>query len=70
MVLDMTKTQESGGMPQGDAWLTPGEAAKRLGVSTTTLRAMALRGQVASLTLPSGHRRYLASSITARQAAA
>ena len=45
--------------------LLPKDAASQLGVSTTTLAAMATRGQVECITLPSGHRRYGAASIRA-----
>lgn len=43
--------------------LMPGEAARKLHVSTKTLTRMADRGIVAAVTLPSGHRRYFRSSI-------
>ena len=46
-------------------YLLPGEAARQLGVSTTTLATWAALGRVEAITLPSGHRRYLASSIEA-----
>lgn len=38
--------------------LNIGEAAKRLGVSTGTLRAYADKGDVPVVRLPSGHRRF------------
>ena len=37
---------------------TPGEAAQVLHVTTRTLQRMALRGDIAAIMLPSGHRRY------------
>lgn len=40
------------------AYLTPGEAAARLAVSTRTLARMVERGDLTAHTLPSGHRRY------------
>lgn len=41
-----------------EALISPGEAARKLHVSTKTLQRMAERGEVASVRLPSGHRRY------------
>ena len=46
-------------------YLRPGEAARILRVHERTLTRMADRGQVKSITLPSGHRRYEASGILA-----
>lgn len=48
-----------------EALLTPGEAARKLHVATRTLQRMALRGDVAAVTLPSGHRRYVLADIEA-----
>ncbi|WP_162785642.1 helix-turn-helix domain-containing protein [Microbacterium sorbitolivorans] len=45
--------------------LRPSEAAALLGVTTRTLLRMSERGDVASLELPSGHRRYRYSDIDA-----
>ncbi|WP_144061082.1 MerR family transcriptional regulator [Agrococcus pavilionensis] len=44
-------------------YLAPGEAAARLRVSVKTLTRMADKQQVDFIRLPSGHRRYLATSI-------
>jgi excisionase family DNA binding protein len=44
-------------------YITPGEAADKLGISRTTLGRMVERGDIKPLTLPSGHRRYLRSDI-------
>lgn len=44
-------------------YLTPAEASKALRVTPKTLSRMADRGVVVARTLPSGHRRYLRSSI-------
>lgn len=44
-------------------YLTPAEAAARLHVTTRTLARMGDRGDVEFMTLPSGHRRYLARSV-------
>ncbi|MGI8552349.1 MAG: MerR family DNA-binding transcriptional regulator [Dehalococcoidia bacterium] len=43
--------------------LTISEAAKRLGVSTNTMRAWADRGLVPVVKLPSGHRRFEVSAM-------
>jgi predicted site-specific integrase-resolvase len=64
----MTKNKEL--LDKEEALLTPGEAATRLHVTTRTLQRMALRGDVAALTLPSGHRRYRSSDIDAIRGAA
>lgn len=61
MVADMTKrTIEDTG-----AYLRPGEAATLLQVHPRTLTRMAERSELESITLPSGHRRYLRSDIEA-----
>lgn len=50
--------------------LLPGEAARRIHVTTKTLQRMALRGEVSAVILPSGHRRYRLSEIDAIRGAA
>ena len=50
--------------------LTPGEAARKLHVTTKTLQRMALRGEVVAVVLPSGHRRYRQAEIDAIRGAA
>lgn len=45
------------------AYLRPGEAATLLKVHPKTLTRMAERNDVQSITLPSGHRRYLRTDI-------
>jgi len=47
------------------ATLKPGEAARTLGITTTTLASLAERGYVRAIKLPSGHRRYVRSDIEA-----
>ncbi len=44
--------------------LRPKEAAKKLGVTTWTLRKMEKRGEIESVRLPSGRRRYRSSDIS------
>ena len=44
--------------------LRPKEAAKKLGVTTWTLREMEKRGEIESVRLPSGRRRYRSSDIS------
>lgn len=46
-------------------FLMPRDAAAALGVTTTTLAAWAAIGAVEAIRLPSGHRRYVASSVRA-----
>jgi putative resolvase len=48
-----------------EEWIAPGEASDLLGVSPKTLTRMADVGEVRSRRLPSGHRRYLRSSVEA-----
>ena len=50
--------------------MTPGEAAQRLGVAVRSLARMAQRGDLRSIQLPSGHRRYSADEINALAAGA
>lgn len=38
--------------------MTPGDAARTLGVSTATLSNWANAGRITAVVLPSGHRRY------------
>jgi excisionase family DNA binding protein len=45
--------------------LLPAEAAERLGVSTRTLTRWADEGLIPVVVLPTGHRRYLTSDVTA-----
>lgn len=45
--------------------LTIGEAARALGVSVDTLRRWADSGQIRTVVLPSGHRRFYAEDVTA-----
>lgn len=47
------------------AYLTPGVAAARLGVSLSTMARLADRGAVRAVTLPSGHRRYSRADVEA-----
>ena len=47
------------------AFLRPGEAARRLRVHPRTLTRMAERGDLHSMTLPSGHRRYSEADVEA-----
>lgn len=46
-----------------NTWITPSQAAKKLGVTKDTLRRWAVAGRLAHLKLASGHRRYRASDI-------
>lgn len=39
-------------------YLAPSKAAQALGISTRTLRRMVHDGRIASMQLPSGHRRF------------
>jgi hypothetical protein len=48
-----------------DAWIAPGRAATELGVTLKTLAKLADSGHVTARKLPSGHRRYLQSSVSA-----
>lgn len=52
-------------VPEQDAWLGLGEAARLLGISQATLRRWADRGQVASFITPGGHRRFPRAAIQA-----
>lgn len=56
--------QETTDLTQSE-WISPAEAAALLGVSTKTLLRIAVSGDVENIKLPSGHRRYLKSSVTA-----
>jgi excisionase family DNA binding protein len=44
-------------------WLRPEEVADRLKVTTMTLRRWAESGRIQTMTLPSGHRRYLEADV-------
>lgn len=44
-------------------YVTPGEAVRQTGLSLKTLARLADRGEIEAYELPSGHRRYLRSSI-------
>lgn len=48
-----------------DPLLKPREAARQLRVTPVTLRGYARRKQIASVKLPSGHRRYYQSAVDA-----
>lgn len=54
---------------EGDEWLNLGEAAERLGVHPSTLRAWADRGEIVSHRTPGNHRRFRRSEIEAWAAA-
>ncbi|WP_184718950.1 BldC family transcriptional regulator [Streptosporangium saharense] len=45
--------------------LTPGEVARLFGVDPKTVNRWALRGQIASVRTPSGHRRYRVGDVRA-----
>lgn len=47
----------------GRAWLSIGEAARRVGVAPTTLRRWADGGEIRAFVTPGGHRRFSRSSI-------
>lgn len=47
------------------AWLSLGEASRLLGITASTLRRWADRGQVATFTTPGGHRRFSRAAIEA-----
>ncbi len=49
--------------PAKSDYLMPATAARKLGITPRTLARMADSGQVESIVLPSGHRRYLSGSI-------
>lgn len=46
-------------------YVSPGDAASRLGVSLRTMSRLADRGVVHAVTLPSGHRRYALGDVEA-----
>jgi excisionase family DNA binding protein len=48
---------------ENELWLTLSEAAKQLGVHTTTLRRWADNGDITVLTTPGGHRRFSAADV-------
>lgn len=58
-VHDVPKTNTS---PE---YLTPAQAARRLGISARTLWRYQDAGRIAPVRLPSGHRRFLASDVEA-----
>jgi excisionase family DNA binding protein len=66
----MTMTQShisivpSGDADQRERFLLPSEAARLLGVATSTLRRWAEEGKIHSGTTIGGHRRYRESEIT------
>lgn len=60
MLPAMTKRTSHAEVP----YLRPGEAARALSLHTRTLTRMAEKGQIQSITLPSGHRRYLAADVS------
>jgi len=49
----------------GNRWLTLGEASRTLGVTPSTLRRWADRGEISTFTTPGGHRRFLANAVQA-----
>lgn len=49
--------------PDPDQLIPPGEAARRLGVTTTTLGRWADQGLISARRSPTGVRRYLASEV-------
>jgi predicted site-specific integrase-resolvase len=51
--------------PEDDPWIAPGKAAAELGVTGKTLAKLADTGRLRARKLPSGHRRYLQSSVSA-----
>lgn len=51
--------------PNGDRWLTLGQACRALGVDESTLRRWADSGQVRAFRTVGGHRRFAASEIQA-----
>ena len=44
--------------------LKPKEAAEKLGVSVKTIRAMADRGEIETIRLPNGHRRFSSDEVS------
>ncbi len=52
-------------MTREPALLTTGEVADRCGVSTATVRRWATAGQLKSVRLPGGHRRYTPEAVDA-----
>jgi excisionase family DNA binding protein len=66
----MAMTQErisvmmNGGSEQRERFLLPSEAARLLGVATSTLRRWAEEGKIHSGTTIGGHRRYRESEIS------
>jgi excisionase family DNA binding protein len=60
-------------MPNTDTsreYLTPAQAARRLGISPRTLWRYQDAGRIAPVRLPSGHRRFLTSDVEALAASA
>ena len=51
--------------PTSGAFLSLGEASRLLGITPSTLRRWADRGQIASFTTPGGHRRFPRTTIAA-----
>ena len=49
----------------GHGWLTLGQASRTLGVTASTLRRWADRGDIPSFTTPGGHRRFPAIAVQA-----
>lgn len=62
-VPDMTTDKEL--LNVRETLCTPAEASQALRVTTKTLLRMAERGEIDSIILPSGHRRYVESSLEA-----
>lgn len=46
-----------------DAWEAPGQAARRVSVTTKTLQRWYETGLLTGIVLPTGHRRYLRADI-------
>ena len=44
--------------------LKPKEAAKKLGISVKTIRAMGDRGEIEVIRLPNGHRRFSSDEVS------
>ena len=54
---------EEGGLPEDEAYLGPGEAARLLDVSPKTVSRWADKGLIPCVTTLGGHRRFLRSAV-------